>query len=227
MSRKLKRLIFLLLPARESGRACACLRALSSVSVLPAKTEGWFSQLVGPTNRLFKTRVVSRMWKISRSLHITICVKVTSLHLYLRLQWEILVDFFPLNSNKNIFRTVFTFRDKYAHIGQIREELDKKENKVQESRHEVAQEWTRVVTLLSLHRGEANWAELMSGFDKATIKPGKLHYRTSYEIQDKRKKTPEKRETQQMKPWRPCSSIIRNTIEVGRKLLFFHLHDAP
>jgi len=32
----------------------------------------------------------------------------------------------------------------------------KKKNKVQESKHEVTREWTRVVTLLSLHRREAN-----------------------------------------------------------------------
>lgn len=38
---------------------------------------------------------------------------------------EILVDFFPLNSNKNIFRIVHVSRNKYA-LGQMREKLDKK-----------------------------------------------------------------------------------------------------
>jgi len=52
---------------------------LSSVPVLPAKTEGWFSQLVGPANRLFKTYVGSceispLRYNDMRSSYVVVCV---------------------------------------------------------------------------------------------------------------------------------------------------------
>lgn len=218
------------LPVVTGSRERASLRlsarvVVQRVSVLPAKTEGWLSQLVGPANRPFKTyvghvREISRLLRCNDTRLSYILVSVSSTLLYKRLSISHLI---LIKINYGFLRfEVNTHSDKSG------ESLIREKNKAQESRHEVAREWTRVVTLLSLHRGEANWAELMNGFDKVTIKPGKPHYRTSYEVQDKRKekKKRKKRETHQMKSWWPCSSIIRSTTE-GRKSLFFHLHDAP